>query len=164
MSAVMQNGIRQKIEAVERRTPSAPELRYSTGLLELLKQEHADLARRYADLESMAITGRYEPVVPALGAWLAEFYRHATTQSARLYPFLEQRFAGAPIVQHVLQRLRDDMDAFEQELYGFVRRYLKAGVRFTNAQVFLQELRRMGALQVLRIERERTELYPLYTA
>lgn len=136
-------------------------LHYSAHLIPGLKGDHAELLKLYAELERMAIEGRYASIPASLGTFKSKLDVHLLNENLHFYCYVEER-ARDQHQRELIKRFRSEMNAIARGALNFIKTYRQAGVHPANSQTFLSELRQVGALLVKRIEAEENQLYALY--
>lgn len=149
-------------KATARSAQEHSRLNYSADLIPGLKGDHGELLRMYREVEKMAVEGRYASIPAALAAFKSKFDLHILNENLRFYCYIEDRAAGNVHSQEIIKHFRGEMNSIARGVVNFVKKYRMAGVRPSNGQEFLTELRQVGVLLVARIEREENELYTLY--
>lgn len=134
---------------------------YSAHLIPGLKVDHAELLKLYAELERMAIEGRYASIPASLGTFKSKLDVHLLNENLHFYCYVEERALAEPD-RELIRGFRAEMNGIARNVLNFVKVYRQAGVHPANGQTFLGELRQIGGLLVKRIEREEKELYALY--
>lgn len=135
---------------------------YSPELIDGLKGDHADLLRRYGDIEQLALKGQYAALPMALAGFKNKFDVHVLHENLQFYCYLEQRLARDADTLTLIKDFRSEMNAIARGVVNFVKKYRTVGVQPGNGAEFLAELRSVGALLVQRVEREEKDLYTLY--
>ena len=135
---------------------------YSPELIGSLTGDHADLLRRYRELEQLAHRGQHATIPMALAGFKNKFDLHVLNENLQFYCHLEQRLARRAGDLARLKGFRLEMNAIARSVVNFVKKYRVEGVRPDNVQAFLIELRGVGLQLVQRLEREEKDLYPLY--
>jgi regulator of sigma D len=135
---------------------------YSAELIDGLKDDHADLVRRYGEIEQLALKGTYGAIPMALAGFKNKLDVHLLHENLQFYCYLEQRLARRADSLALIKEFRGEMNAIARAVVNFVKKYRAEGVSAANSQAFLAELREMGALLAQRVEREEKDLYTLY--
>ncbi len=151
-----------KIEPAAEQHQAPDWIRYSPELIGELKADHAELVRRYDEIESMALCGDYAPIPAELDGFKTRFESHIVNENLRFYCYLEERLAGNAPELGLVKACRTELNAIAFDVVSFIRKYRSWGVRPTNSDTFLAELRCVGALLAHRVDREEKDLYPLY--
>ena len=138
-------------------------LNYSPDLVRGLKGDHAELLKLYAELERMAIEGRYAAIPATLGHFKSKLDMHLLNENLHFYCYVEER-AGGEQDRELIRGFRAEMNTIARAVLHFVKTYRQAGVHPANGQTFTAELRQVGAQLLQRIEREEQDLYALYRA
>jgi hypothetical protein len=134
---------------------------YSAHLLPGLKGDHAELLKLYAELERMALEGRFASIPASLGTFKSKLDVHLLNENLHFYCYVEERSLGERD-KELIRGFRAEMNGIARSVLNFVKVYRQAGVHPANGQTFLTELRQIGEMLVRRIEREERELYALY--
>ena len=144
-----------------RSTQDSARFNYSPDLIAKLTDDHAGLVKQYGEIERMAIEGRYVQIAAALAQFKSKFDLHILEENLRFYCYVEEQ-ASSPSDQATVKAFRAEMNAIARTVVNFVKKYRMSGVRPSNGQEFIKELREVGKALVLRIQREEGELYTLY--
>lgn len=135
---------------------------YSPQLIPRLCHDHRKLLARYHGLLDLLACGD-DPALPReLDLFKASFDAHVAQENLRFYAEIEARLQGQAKALKQIQDFQREMDRIGRVLLAFLARYRDAGVTPVNRAAFEAELRQVGALLAQRIEREESELYPLY--
>lgn len=134
---------------------------YSAHLIPGLKGDHGELLKLYAELERMAIEGRFASIPASLGTFKSKLDVHLLNENLHFYCYVEEKALGERD-RELIRGFRAEMNGISRSVLNFVKVYRQAGVHPANGQTFLSELRQIGGLLVTRIEREEKELYSLY--
>lgn len=134
---------------------------YAAHLIPGLKGDHAELLKLYAEIERMAIEGRFASIPASLGTFKSKLDVHLLNENLHFYCYVEEK-AQAARDSDLIKGFRAEMNAIARSVVHFVKTYRQAGVHPANGPTFLADLRQVGALLVQRIEREERELYALY--
>lgn len=135
---------------------------FSPQLIDNLQGDHAELLELYAEMEKLALAGRYASVPPALHGFKTAFDLHILNENLHFYCYVEERLAQDPGRLAFIRGFRAEMNAIARTVVNFARKYNMAGVRPSNGDEFLAELRQVGAALSARIESEERDLYSLY--
>lgn len=134
---------------------------YSPDLVRGLKGDHGELLKLYAEIERMAVEGRYAAIPSALGQFKSKLDVHLLNENLHFYCYVEEK-AGDERDRELIRGFRSEMNAIARAVLHFVKAYRQAGVHPANGQTFIAELRQVGAQLAQRIEREEQDLYALY--
>lgn len=140
------------------------EIRYSPQLISRLHGDHASLIELYQAVVARLAARRFEELPAALGQFKSKFDVHVLNENLRFYCYLEQKLHDRPSDLALIKEFRREMNGIARGVVNFIRKYQAAGVSAENQQTFATELQHVGALLVQRIQREESDLYPLYEA
>ena len=135
---------------------------YSPELIGNLQGDHADLLRRHAELGQLAQAGQYGSIPMALSGFKNKFDVHILHENLQFYCHVEERLARRPRELALVKEFRAEMNAIARAVVNFVKKYRAEGVRQSNRDAFVADLRAVGQQLALRVQREEKELYPLY--
>jgi len=135
---------------------------YSPELVGSLKGDHADLLRRHAELGQLAQSGQYGSIPMVLSGFKNKFDVHILHENLQFYCHVEERLARRPKDLARVKEFRIEMNAIGRAVVTFVKKYRAEGVRQSNSDAFVADLRAVGQLLAQRVQREEQELYPLY--
>ena len=136
---------------------------HSPTLIPKLKAEHGELLKLYAEIEKLAVDGMYASIPAALAAFKSKFDLHTLNENLHFYCYIERKLAGNDDDEGMIRSFRTEMNAIARGVVNFVKKYRMNGVRPSNGNDFLTELRQVGSLLIHRVEREESELYLMYT-
>jgi hypothetical protein len=135
---------------------------YSPELIGNLVGDHADLLRRHAEIEQLALRSQYGALPMALSGFKNKFDVHVLNENLQFYCHVEERLARRPRDLAMIKEFRTEMNAIARGVVNFVKKYRAEGVGAGNRDAFLADLRAVGGLLLQRVQREEKELYPLY--
>jgi hypothetical protein len=135
---------------------------YSSELIGSLQGDHADLLRRHGDIERLVQAGQYGAIPMALSGFKNKFDVHILHENLQFYCHVEERMARRAKDLAVIKEFRSEMNAVARGVVNFVKKYRTEGVRPSNRDAFVADLRAVGQQLALRVQREEQELYPLY--
>ncbi|KRE92478.1 hypothetical protein ASG87_00750 [Frateuria sp. Soil773] len=135
---------------------------YDAGLVGSLKHDHAELVALYQRIGQLQQAGRYAEIRAELVNFKTRFEAHLLTENVRFYTYLEQSLTTDAHNAELMRDFRREMNTIARGVVDFVKRYQP--VAFDDAQraQFAEDYKAIGGLLSQRIEREESNLYPLY--
>ena len=140
-------------------TPRA--ISYDPTLIERLKGDHEDLVALYQRIGTLLEAGQFGDIRSELVNFKTRFEAHILTENVRFYVYLEQHLPDA----HDMDLMRDfrrEMNTIARGVVDFVKKYQFAAFDTAVREQFVNDYSAVGALLAQRIEREESNLYPLY--
>ena len=134
---------------------------FDASLIERLKNDHEDLVALYQKIGGLLESGKYGDIRSELVNFKTRFEAHILTENVRFYVYLEQQLQDTHNIE-LMRDFRREMNTIARGVVEFVKKYqftaFDAGLR----EQFAQDYRTVGGLLAQRIEREESNLYPLY--
>ncbi|MBD8526674.1 hemerythrin domain-containing protein [Pseudomarimonas arenosa] len=146
-----------RLSTTPSRTPS-----FDSRLIDVLKQDHADLVDLFQQIGLCAEQRRYAEVAPMLLAFKTRLESHLIAENVRFYNYVERSLDGDEENYALMRSFRREMNGIARGVVDFVKAYQQHPLDDDSRQAFLRDYRQIGGLLTQRIEREESSLYPLY--
>jgi hypothetical protein len=137
-------------------------IRYDQNLVTNLKKDHIELVYMYTQLGDDVHNDRFERIADTLLAFKTRLEAHLLVENLRFYVYLEQSLANDADNVGLIRDFRQEMNRIARGVVEFVKRYQQQRVTHENQAAFMHDYNEVGRLLTLRIEREESNLYPLY--
>lgn len=134
---------------------------YDSGLVPLLKHDHAELLDLYEHIGQVYERRRYHELPALLVAFKTRLEAHLLTENVRFYNYVEASLFNDPENFALIRDFRREMNSIAKGVIGFVKKHQKPVNEF-DARAFQADYQAVGGLLMQRIQREESNLYPLY--
>ncbi len=134
---------------------------YDSGLVPLLKHDHAELLDLYEHIGQVYERRRYHELPALLIAFKTRLEAHLLTENVRFYNYVEASLFNDPENFALIRDFRREMNSIAKGVIDFVRKHQKSVNEF-DARAFQADYQAVGGLLMQRIQREESNLYPLY--
>lgn len=134
---------------------------YDSGLVPLLKHDHAELLDIYEHIGQVYERRRYHELPALLTTLKTRLEAHLLTENVRFYNYVEASLSNDPENFALIRDFRREMNSIAKSVIEFVKRYQKQVNEF-DAGGFQSDYLQVGGLLQQRIQREESNLYPLY--
>jgi hypothetical protein len=134
---------------------------YDSGLVPLLKHDHAELLDLYEHIGQVYERRRYHELPALLITFKTRLEAHLLTENVRFYNYVEASLFNDPENFALIRDFRREMNSIAKGVIEFVRKYQKPVNEF-DARAFQTDYQTVGGLLMQRIQREESNLYPLY--
>jgi hypothetical protein len=134
---------------------------YDSGLVPLLKHDHAELLDLYEHIGQVYERRRYHEIPALLITFKTRLEAHLLTENVRFYNYVEASLFNDPENFALIRDFRREMNSIAKGVIEFVKNYQKPVNEF-DARAFQTDYQAVGGLLMQRIQREESNLYPLY--
>lgn len=135
---------------------------YDSRLIESLKHDHHSLVELFQQIGQTAERGRFHELPALLVAFKTGLESHVIAENVRFYNYVENSLAGDEENLLLIRSFRREMNAIARGVVDFVKKYQRAAFNDATRDAFLRDYAVVGGLLSQRIQREETNLYPLY--
>jgi hypothetical protein len=136
--------------------------RFDVRLVPQLTDDHKQLLRQLQTIRDTVNEGQYEVVRELLSDFRITLQAHLLTENVKLYIYLGRNLTKDGTNARRVDKCREEMAGIGRMVMDFLRRYTDAVLLPERAPDFCKELDGVVATLTRRIEREESELYPLY--
>lgn len=142
--------------------PAARIPRYDSSLIHSLKHDHHNLVEMFEQIGRLAEMGRFRELPATLVAFKTALESHVISENVRFYNYVENSLAGDDENLALIRSFRREMNTIAKGVVEFVKKYHRYDFDEGTRQAFLKEYAAVGGLLAQRIQREESNLYPLY--
>jgi hypothetical protein len=142
--------------------PAARVPRYDSSLIPSLKHDHHNLVEMFEQIGRLAEMGRFRELPATLVAFKTALESHVISENVRFYNYVENSLAGDDENIQLIRSFRKEMNGIARGVVDFVKKYHRYDFDESTRQAFLREYAAVGGLLAQRIQREESNLYPLY--
>ena len=135
---------------------------YHPALIDDLKSDHRQLGLIFGRLVAAAQADDAKDVKAALDQFEGLLYEHLLKEKTSFYIYLRGIFSQDEGTLELVNHFSREMDEIQREVIKFIRKYKKSDLSSNELRVMNDELDGLGKALTNRIEREETQLYPLY--
>jgi hypothetical protein len=135
---------------------------YDSRLIESLKHDHHSLVELFQQIGTVAERGRYAELPQLLVAFKTGLESHVIAENVRFYNYVENSLAYDEENLALIRSFRREMNAIARGVVDFVKKYQRAQFNEATRELFLRDYAVVGGLLSQRIQREESNLYPLY--
>ena len=139
-------------------------IRFDSTLVNGLKRDHRELVDLYGRIGRLIESGHFGDIPGELLVFKTRLEAHLLTENVRFYTYLEQSLEGDADNVAIIHDFRREMNTIARAVIEFVKRYQTARFDEPQRKQFTDEYAKVGGLLAQRIEREESNLYPLYQA
>lgn len=137
---------------------------YDPLLIRRLRSDHQRMLGIFTETQSLLSVRDYDGVRRMLGELRIVLQDHLMTASVKFYVYMGHLLDGDAGQTALLNQQRREMLGNSRLIMDFLRTYSAARLDDSFAETFQIELLSIGAALVQRIEREESNLFPLYRA
>lgn len=142
---------------------SAPRVpRYDSSLISSLKHDHHNLVDLFEQIGRLAELGRFRELPAMLVAFKTALESHVIAENVRFYNYVENTLVGDDENIQLIRDFRREMNGIARAVVDFVKKYHLYEFDEYTRKSFLKEYAAVGGLLAQRIQREESNLYPLY--
>jgi hemerythrin-like domain-containing protein len=135
---------------------------FDARLVPQLTDDHKQLLHQLQTIRETVDEGHHEIVRELLSDFRITLQAHLLTENVKLYIYLGRHLTKDGTNARRVERCREEMAGIGRKVMDFLRRYTDAVLLPERAPDFLEELDGVVATLARRIEREESELFPLY--
>lgn len=159
------NGRQAPASAAATAPPAAARgIRFDPTLVNGLKRDHRELVDMYGKIGRLIEGGHFGDIPGELLVFKTRLEAHLLTENVRFYTYLEQSLESDTDNAAIIHDFRREMNGIARAVIEFVKRYQVARFDEATKRQFTDEYAKVGGLLAQRIEREESNLYPLYQA
>ena len=138
------------------------ELYYDPELINNLKDDHQKLLKIYNDMGEALSSNNFDQLASLFTDFKTQLQKHILTENLKLNIYLSHAITNDPDSLAIITELRAEMQKIGRAVNKFFNHYAK--IPWTEEQIlsFPEEFNNTGSILVDRIEREESNLYPLY--
>ncbi len=135
---------------------------YRPDLIDGLQDDHQQLGRSFGELVAAVDDGKPREVRAALDEFEGLLYDHLLREKTSFYIYIRGIYADNESMLELVNYFSREMDSIQREIIRFFRRHKHSALSPQELQVMKKELDGLGAALTDRIQREESQLYPLY--
>lgn len=135
---------------------------HTPGLIDSLHNDHALLGQQFEDIHDLFKNGQYLQLKNELKSFRVNLQMHTMTENVKLYTYLEQVLAEDPSSSKLMVQFRREMNIIASAVRRFTKQYESSTFTPQDCQQFEHDYQEVGAILEQRLEKEESELYPLY--
>ncbi|MCU0755706.1 MAG: hemerythrin domain-containing protein [Xanthomonadales bacterium] len=134
---------------------------YDSSLVPLLKHDHEELLSLFQHIGQVYERRRYHELPALLIAFKTRLEAHLLTENVRFYNYVEASLFDDAENFALIRDFRREMNTIAKGVIEFVKKHQKPVNEF-DARAFQSDYQTVGGLLQQRIQREESNLYPLY--
>ena len=137
-------------------------IKYYSGLVQEMERDHRSLLATYGDLIKAAGAQDGAVFKSELIKFKSLLVAHLLKEAVKLYIYLRQKLKGDESAYALVTSYKSEMDGISRVAMAFVDEYTAKPIHQIDFNRLAVQLREIGLVLGDRINREESELYPLY--
>ncbi len=138
------------------------ELYYDPDLIDNLKDDHQKLLEIYNHMGETLASNNFDKLVSLFTDFKTQLQKHIFTENLKLYIYLSHAITNDPASLANIIELKSEMQKIGRAVNKFLNHYSEMPWTDEQIHLFPEEFNNIGSILVDRIEREESNLYPLY--
>ena len=153
-------------QAQEALPPRLTGIRYDPELISQLKHDHEGLLKTFTAILNASAANDWSKVFPLLDAFRKALNGHLLKEGVKLYAYMSTNLSNDPDLALIYRSYKSEMSQIGKVVFSFFDEYKTAAtLRDESARKrFVEKLNEIAPVLIDRIQREESQLYPLYTA
>ena len=126
------------------------------------RHDHRELVHAYEQIGLLPERDRWDQLPARLLAFKSQLEAHLLAENVRFYNYVENSLVGDEENMRLIRDFRREMNGIARAVVDFVKKYHVYEFDDFTRKSFLKEYAVVGGLLAQRIQREESNLYPLY--
>ena len=141
-------------------------IRYDSDLIDQLTREHKELLSSFTAMLNACKASDWGSVFPLMDGFRKALNGHLLKEGVKLYAYMSANLSNDPDLALIFRSYKSEMSQIGRVVFSLFDEYkTAASLREEPARKrFLEKLNEIAPVLIDRIQREESQLYPLYTA
>lgn len=137
-------------------------LSYDPTLIERFKGHHRSLLKLFGDVQRATEARDFDRLTADLERFKRVLQEHLLEENLRLYAYLTKCLESEPENDQLMRDMKSEMIEIGRKVNEFISHYTSNGIGYENVHDFERQLKEIGEILTIRIQREEESLYTLY--